>query len=1482
MADYQISATLRLRDEMSAKLSAARREAEKLTRGIGDAKNKDVLFNIKTRGLENLKRYNDLLKQAGMTTPKPVNLRVNDNNATSKISKIRSELTSLSSKAWNVAVSLKTNGADKLGKMKNNLTELTTGAALGMGGTILGTAGIGYGVVNAFQSQMDFEKQMSSVQAILGYEKAQMTALTQAAEEIGYSTKFTAAEAAGAEYFLGMAGFGEEQIIAGTRGVVNLAAAGNEDLRRTADVVSDLMTAFGLKAGVDLNFDGKPAVESTQHFVDAMAALITNANTDIGQGYEALKYSAPVVAGMYAGQGAEAQADAMRDSLIITGLMANSGIKGSMAGTSQRSLYTRLASENRNAFFSERALGINFTNENGDIRRLRDIIGDMRNAFQNGLEVDQVLDFAEALSGEKVHADTRRKLNSFIENVTKNGGQMGGADRLKMTSMLAGQEAMSGWLSVLLASQEDWDKLANAIDNADGKAKAMADTQLDNLAGDITKLGSAWDAFQRNLVKGDASAGLRDFSQGLTDALTNANNLFKDGIQISDFAKIGIDAIERLKNKFLELDGIGSILAGGALFFGMKKILSMGLQLKDTLSTWSKVRTTSDFGNILRGNQGGVVGTSQVGTMHVNAGVVHLNGAIKGGMPNSGGVNQGRGGISTGGGINSGTVASRNAAYVNDYYARKQGILSSQIIHPPTGVPPAVSTGAMGTLRAAAPAIGGAGILAGVFGALDIYSAKSHSEMTMQEARSTVQYHKNVLAELQSQNARQEDIALAKQNVVDAEAFVERTRIMNQNVENQAMLGAGGAVAGTLAGAALGSFVPVIGTAIGAMIGGILGQYGGVALAEYGADARDKRRQDEEDKESANIPAGSWADFRREDEGYLAYTQSEDYKQQQDELQAQKAQAEALQSENALKNNATAMSRRQTADYLESQGINANELPSYDAVKRHKGDSAHQAYFEYNQKMARGESVARQRDEYNKNWQKQHGYSSLAGNPNFVPENEEDRKALAFYDEVQANKERQKNLLADIQQSQPPKEDSGVQIFSKAEAGELTPETNMTLSTPENSPVKPQDSKGIFDFEMPNFELPNISECFSNFEIPDIGGKLGEMFSGIEPPDISSWFSNFEIPDIGGKLSEMFSGIEPPNLGEWFSNFEMPDLGIAEKFSAEFENASSIFEGFTSTALSAFEGVSSGISGALSGVGSAITSVFSSTASEVQSIWGAVPGFFDGVFGSLGGVAASAGGAISSGLTGVIGGIIGAWQSAAATISGIISSIAQAASEAATAAGNFFSGGVGSNAKGTSYWKGGWTEINEHGGEIINLPKGTQIYPHATTVNILRREISESIQRGDTNFHGINFADYGMNILSGDNITKMSKINLDTNIFGGRRKRAQSVDNSPLSGDILTGGIPTLNFPKTGIGGIFGSIFNSENWSDFIMSDFSLPKFEIPQSASSNVSSTSTTSNANNTFNFGGVNISNGADFDEFVFRLQQMMSMSSANSEMI
>ena len=354
MAEYNISARLSLKDQFTAKLNSAIKATERLARGVGDAKDRDINYKIGVKGMEQLKRYQEMLKSAGMTQPKPVNLRVNDNGATSKIAKIKTDLQGIAGKAWNTTLNIKTNGAQALGKVKNNLSELATGAAFGLGAGMLGTAGIGYGAVNMVQSYMDFEKQMSAVQAIIGYDKSQMGALAEEAKRIGYTTKFTAADAAKAMYYQGMAGWREEQMLAGTQGIVNLAAAGNVDLATSSDIVTDLMTGFGLKAGEQIRLAGKPIQEASMFFDDSMAALITSANTDLVQAKEALKYSAPIVQAMYADKSMAEKAQAMQDAFVITGLMANAGVKGSQAGTSQRALFTRLASENRNAYFAEK------------------------------------------------------------------------------------------------------------------------------------------------------------------------------------------------------------------------------------------------------------------------------------------------------------------------------------------------------------------------------------------------------------------------------------------------------------------------------------------------------------------------------------------------------------------------------------------------------------------------------------------------------------------------------------------------------------------------------------------------------------------------------------------------------------------------------------------------------------------------------------------------------------------------------------------------------------------------------------------------------------------------------------------------------------------------------------------------------------------------------------------------------------------------
>lgn len=171
----------------------------------------------------------------------------------------------------------------------------------------------------------------------------------------------------------------------------------------------------------------------------------------------------------------------------------------------------------------------------------------MRQKFNEGGNVEQFAKFAEEMSLQKLNADTRRKLDSLLKNVQEHGGQMTGADKLKMASRLSGQEAMRGFFAAMLG---DRDSLAEKLDNAHGSAERMSNVQLDNLSGDLTMLGSAWDAFQQYLFTGMTGDGLRGFVQTLTDVVSKAQRLFSDGIQIGDFGKIIFDVVDRLRSNF--------------------------------------------------------------------------------------------------------------------------------------------------------------------------------------------------------------------------------------------------------------------------------------------------------------------------------------------------------------------------------------------------------------------------------------------------------------------------------------------------------------------------------------------------------------------------------------------------------------------------------------------------------------------------------------------------------------------------------------------------------------------------------------------------------------------------------------------------------------------------------------------------------------------------------------------------------------------
>lgn len=123
--------------------------------------------------------------------------------------------------------------------------------------------------ISAAQTAMKFEFAMSKVGAIANATGPELTLLTQTARSLGEQTKFTATQSAEAMSYLGMAGWKTKEIVAGMLGLLNLAAAGNTDLARTADIVSDNLTAFGLSA------------DKAQHMADVYAVTITSTNTNV-------------------------------------------------------------------------------------------------------------------------------------------------------------------------------------------------------------------------------------------------------------------------------------------------------------------------------------------------------------------------------------------------------------------------------------------------------------------------------------------------------------------------------------------------------------------------------------------------------------------------------------------------------------------------------------------------------------------------------------------------------------------------------------------------------------------------------------------------------------------------------------------------------------------------------------------------------------------------------------------------------------------------------------------------------------------------------------------------------------------------------------------------------------------------------------------------------------------------------------------------
>lgn len=288
---------------------------------------------------------------------------------------------------------------------------------------------VGVGVA-AVKTAADYESAMSNVQAITGATGDDFKKLTQLGKDLGASTAWSAQECAEAMQYTGMAGWTAQQNIDGLKGILDLASASGTELARTSDIMTDAISAFGYKAS------------DSAKFADVMTKACTSANVSVDTLGESYKYCGAICGTM------GYSIDEVTTSLAV---MGNMGIKGSQAGTALKNAISNMAAPTKNMKAAMDDLGISITNQDGSMKSWGDVIKNLQGSFK-GLSQDQQAAYAKQLFGK---------------------------------------ESMAGMLAIINTSTKDYNALADSIKNSGGAANDAAQTQLNNLNGQLTLLKSA-------------------------------------------------------------------------------------------------------------------------------------------------------------------------------------------------------------------------------------------------------------------------------------------------------------------------------------------------------------------------------------------------------------------------------------------------------------------------------------------------------------------------------------------------------------------------------------------------------------------------------------------------------------------------------------------------------------------------------------------------------------------------------------------------------------------------------------------------------------------------------------------------------------------------------------------------------------------------------------------------------------------------------
>ena len=452
----------------------------------------------------------------------------------------------LSSALDGEATAAGTSAGNKLG------SALLGGAKVGVaafGAAATGMAAFGASSVEAGKA---FDASMSQVAATMGVTVDEIGELRDYAQEMGATTAFSASQAADALNYMALAGYDAETSMAMLPNVLNLAAAGGIELAYASDMVTDASSALGL------------SIEDTTIMVDMMAQTSSKSNTSIAQLGEAF---------LVVGGTAKDLSGGTLELSTALGILADNGIKGSEGGTALRNIILSLEAPTDNAAIAMQSLGLEVFDAEGNMRNMNDIFRDLNTSLSTMTQgertqvLNQIFNKVDLKSVNALLANTDAGLSDIGNTLAECGVEwekynenillsQGSAEALQewSTEMLwtnldtaEGMAEMQEFLryeygltaedaekavqavGASIANQESrWDELTGYINDASGAAQKMADTQLDNLAGDITLFESALEG-AKIAVSDQLTPSLREFVQFGSEALSELTVAFNEG-----------------------------------------------------------------------------------------------------------------------------------------------------------------------------------------------------------------------------------------------------------------------------------------------------------------------------------------------------------------------------------------------------------------------------------------------------------------------------------------------------------------------------------------------------------------------------------------------------------------------------------------------------------------------------------------------------------------------------------------------------------------------------------------------------------------------------------------------------------------------------------------------------------------------------------------------------------------------------------------